>query len=102
MSAMSRTRTSLTPEQYEAQQNARSIQAIPLDQLPDGPAREHLIWLASNGQEVYAYRPVGQREYVIWHYDGNPAAECRYSPHEWAAKLDIPLTSDRVKEGEVA
>lgn len=75
-----------TARAYESQEHAASIRAIPHDQFPDDAARAELIRLALTGAEVYAYRPVGGPEWVIWHYHGNPAEDCRQSPAEWARK----------------
>ena len=75
-----------TARVLEAQEHAASIRDIPADQLPDDEARAELIRRAVRGEEVYAYRPVGGPEWVIWHYRGNPADDCRQSPMEWARK----------------
>lgn len=86
-----------TLDDYERATNALSIADIPLAQLPLGPARRTLVALAEAGEEVYAYRPTHQREWVIWHCrrgTGDEYRECRYLPQEWAAKLDIPLTDN--------
>lgn len=80
--------TRLTPDEYayEREEHAQSVRDIPADQLPDDDARAELIRRALRGEEVYAYQPAFAPEYVIWHYRGNPAEECRQSPAEWARK----------------
>lgn len=79
------------PADWDAQENLRSIQGIPLDQLPDGPARRELLRLSATGAEVYAYRPAHQAEYVIWHFEGDPTVECRRSVSEWAEWRGVAL-----------
>lgn len=71
---------------FAAHEHAASIRAIPRDQFPDDDARAELIRRCLRGEEVYAYRPAHQPEWVIWHYHGNPAEDCRQSPAEWARK----------------
>lgn len=80
----------LSLAEWDARENVKSIEAVPLDVLPDGPARREAIRLAESGAEVYAYRPAAS-EWVIWHFQGNPQAECRRSPSEWASWWGVAL-----------
>lgn len=73
-------KTPLTDEE----ENALSIVAIPPEQLPDEEARQELIRRAMAGQEVYAYRPAFQDQYVVWIREGAPDQEMRHDPAEWA------------------
>lgn len=75
-----------TARRFEAHEHAASIREIPADQFPDDEARDELIRRALAGEEVYAYRPAFGPEYVVWHYRGNPAEDCRWSPTEWARR----------------
>jgi hypothetical protein len=76
----------LTAEEdaYEREEHAQSICEIPAEQLPDAEARAELIRRALAGEEVYAYRPAFAPEYIVWHFRGNPAEDCRWTPVEWA------------------
>lgn len=56
--------------------NVASLQAVPLAELPDGPARHVLLWQAQEGRDVYAYASIVGRWYV-WVNDR------RYTPAEW-------------------
>ena len=71
---------------HEAYQNARSIWAIPDSQLDDLDARGELLRRALIGQEVYAYRPAHQEQWVVWIREGAPSKEMRHAPAEWAVK----------------
>jgi hypothetical protein len=71
---------------YEAYANARSIEAIPDEQLSDLDARGELIRRALARQEVYAYRPAHQQDWVVWIREGPPSQEMRHYPAEWALK----------------
>ena len=53
-------------EDHERRENARSIEAIPTDQLPDQEARAELIRRALVGADVYAYTPIGSQHGGIW------------------------------------
>ena len=49
----------------EAAQNVASIQTVPRELLPDGPARTRLLALAAVGRDVYAYH-AGSADRGIW------------------------------------
>jgi hypothetical protein len=70
-------------ERLERKANARSILAIPDEQLPDQEARAELVRRALRGQDVYAYKPVG-RPWVVWVRQAHPSQEARFDPAEWA------------------
>lgn len=81
----------------EAQENAASIRAIPLSELPDGPARDALIALAEAGHEVDAYRPLGSPTHVLWLRPQYPWQDGRLTPAEWIARYeDAHAASDQV------
>lgn len=62
-----RERTPSGPEDnYYAVENAASIAAIPIEDLSDDDACGELLRRALAGQDVYAYTPAGQEEYVLW------------------------------------
>lgn len=71
---------------YEAYANALSILSIPHDQLADNEAHGELLRRALKGQEVYAYRPAHQEQWVVWIREGSPDREMRHYPAEWALK----------------
>jgi hypothetical protein len=49
----------------EAQEDVRSIEAIPESEWHDAEARAALIALAASGVEAFAYTPIGRTEHVI-------------------------------------
>jgi hypothetical protein len=71
---------------HEAYQNARSIWAIPDEQLDDLDARGELLRRALSGQGCYAYRPAHQEQWVVWIREGPPSQEMRHHPAEWALR----------------
>lgn len=71
---------------YEAYANALSILAIPHDQLGDDEAHGELLRRALMGQEVYAYKPAHQQQWVVWIRSERPDSEMRWHPSEWALK----------------
>jgi hypothetical protein len=84
----------LTPEQWEAEQNADSIRELPLAEFPYGPARHMAVERALAGEELYAYRPAHAEHWVLWHCrrPDDAGRDCRYTPAEWAAKEGYALT----------
>ena len=81
-------------EAAECAEHAASIEAIPLEQFPDTEARAELT-RALAGQDVYAYQPAFQPEYVVWVRQPNPAADSRYAPAEWARQWRAGLQPER-------
>jgi hypothetical protein len=59
-------------DQWQSNENARSIDAIPRRLLPDGEAREFLMDMALAGRDVDAYMPIqtdvpqDQKRWNIW------------------------------------
>ena len=70
--------------QHFAFEHARSIMAVPEDQMPDEAQRFELIRRALAGQDIYAYTPAQSDRYLIWDRRPNPAQESRFTPEEWA------------------
>ena len=70
--------------EHERAKNARSIEAIPPDQLTDQEARDELVRRALAGADVYAYTPVGSERWVVRVRQPHPALESRFEPDEWA------------------
>lgn len=85
--------------------NAQSIRDIPPEQLPDAEARAELVRRAEAGADVYAYRPVGCVEWVVWARQAHPSIEARFEPAEWARQWREglqPLWPAQRGEGGVA
>lgn len=72
--------------EYEAQEHADSIRAIPQSELPDDEARAELVRRAEAGYDVYAYRPASSPVHVVWVRQARPDIEARFLPWEWAAQ----------------
>jgi hypothetical protein len=70
--------------QTEAEANAASILAIPLEQLSDLGARDELVRRARAGQDVYAYQPMGDPLWVVWVRGRDAWEEARFRPMIWA------------------
>lgn len=90
-------------EQAERMQNAASLSAIPDEQMPGNKWTRHRIKLdlelrALAGQEIYAYRPAHQPEYVIWDNSEHPGADNRYSPRAWALAHGYDVTSEEADD----
>ncbi len=78
----------------EAQANARSLAAIPGEQMPWPQVRAALIYRALAGLDTYAYRPANSPRYVIWDRQPNPWQEARFTPREWAIKHGFQVDPD--------
>ena len=65
-------------------EHAASILAIPDDQLPDADARAALVRRAQAGDEVYAYRPFGSPNFVLWVRPEHAWQDGRWQPSEYA------------------
>jgi hypothetical protein len=85
-------------EEWAAAENAHSIADIPAEQLPDHEARAELTRRALDGQDVYAYRPAFQPEYVVWVRQPDPATESRFAPMHWARLWRAGLQPEHRKE----
>lgn len=84
------------PAQDTRDANAASIEAIPLDILPDGPARRLLLAEAATGRDVYAYQatPHHTNRWYIWYGPLAripPRLDGRVPAHVWAAQWDVIL-----------
>lgn len=75
---------------HHAEQDERvaSLSAIPRDALPDGPARDALLALATNGIECYAYQPV-MCDWRIWLQPAWPDWEARMSCEAWLLVYEL-------------
>lgn len=72
-----------TAAAWEAEENARSILDVPLDQLPDGPARAFLLSEAMAGKDVNAYRPIGSTQWNVWYGPLAPRYDARSTAANW-------------------
>ena len=73
-----------TPE--EAAENVASVAAVPLEVLPNGPARDALSALAAVGYDVYAYASGGET-LGTWCAWLGPLADARPLAHDGRVPL---------------
>jgi|SRR5579875_419803 len=81
----------------EQDERIASLHAIPRDCLPDGPARDALLALASNGVECYAYQPV-MCDWRIWLQPAQPSWEARMSCEAWLLVYELASQWSRPAE----
>ena len=90
-------------EQYTRMHNAASFADIPNEQMPwDSMTRSRvkldLALRALAGQDIYAYRPAHQPDYVIWDRQPDPAQEARFSPRDWARAHGYDVGSEEADD----
>jgi hypothetical protein len=89
-------------DEPEYMSNVRSITAIPMEQCPWPEVRAALIARARSGEDIYAYRPAHQPEYVIWHRQAEPWMEARFKPRAWAIRYGYLSADEATTDGKEA
>ena len=81
-----------TPE--EAAENVASVASVPLEVLPNGPARDALSAVASAGYDVYCYASGGET-YGTWCGWLGPLADVRF---DRAGRVPLALWLEHWRE----